>query len=102
MPSYIDCQNCDTYDTNKSARDAELAKLRETNCKTCPSDGSQIDNSAIIQKRIQNKVRISSSLYTMKLGASNPDDDVGKKPIKKNDSYARYLAKKKSGCLCKA
>ena len=83
MPSYIDCQNCSTYDNNKAAREAELAKLRETNCKTCPSDGSQIDNIVIIQKRIQNKVRISSSLYTMKLGASNLDSDVGKKPIKK-------------------
>ena len=100
MPSYIDCKDCSTYDNNKAAREAELAKLRETNCKTCPSDGSQIDNSAIIQKRIQNKVRISSSLYIMKLGTSNLDSDVGKKPIKKNDSYARYLAKKKSGCLC--
>lgn len=100
MPSYIDCQNCSTYNTNKTAREEELVKLRETNCKTCPSDGSQIDNTAIIEKRIQNKVRISSSLYTMKLGASIPDSDVGKKPIKKNDSYARYLAKRKYGCLC--
>ena len=65
------------------------------NCKSCPSD-----NSAIIKKRIQNKVRISSSFYTMKLGASNSDSDVGKNPIKKNDSYARYLDKKKSKCVC--
>lgn len=95
MPSYIDCQNCDTYRNNENTRTQELAKLRKSNCNSCPSD-----NSAIIQKRIQNKVRISSSLYTMKLGARNPDSDVGKKPIKKHDSYARYLDKKKSKCVC--
>ena len=89
MPSYIDCQNCNTYIT------PDLTKLRKSNCKSCTSD-----NSAITQKRIKNKVSISSSLYTMKLGASNSDSDVGKKPIKKNDSYARYLDKKKSKCVC--
>lgn len=87
MPSYIDCRECNPVNITPPTE--------KSNCKSCPSD-----NSAIIKKRIQNKVRISSSLYTMNLGASNPDRDVGKKSIKKNDSYARYLAKKKNKCVC--
>lgn len=55
------------------------------------------------QRIIQGTVRATASEYLMNkmsitaYGLNASQLDTGSKPIKKNDSYARYLAKKKGG-----
>ena len=57
------------------------------------------------QRIIQGTVRATASEYLMNkmsitaYGLNASQVDTGSKPIKKNDSYARYLAKKKGGCV---
>lgn len=66
-----------------------------SSCKTCANQTSLIETqSEITQKRIQNQVRVSSSMYTMTFAALNSkinNDNVGKK----HDSYQRRLNKLK-------
>lgn len=98
MPSYIDCKNCDE-EPHQELKE-KLEKLRESNCKTCPG-ATQDVKKEYIDNLVQNKVRIPSSLYTMNLAVkhSNTSDKINK-GIKKHDSYARYLAKRKRNCVC--
>tara|TARA_B100001142_G_C14241665_1_gene619660 strand:+ start:894 stop:1142 length:249 start_codon:yes stop_codon:yes gene_type:complete len=55
----------------------------------------------ILDKRIWGKVRMQSSLHILSLTtkvincSNNKEEGVGKK----HGSYARYLAKRKSGCF---
>ena len=57
------------------------------------------------QRIIQGTVRVSASEYLMNKmnitahGLNASQLDTGSKPITKNDSYARYLARKKGGCV---
>ena len=66
-----------------------------SSCKTCENQSSIIETqSEIIQKRIQNQVRVPSSMYTMNFAALNSvinNNNVGKK----HDSYQRRLNKLK-------
>jgi hypothetical protein len=66
-----------------------------SSCKTCDNQSSIIETqSEITQKRIQNQVRVPSSMYTMNFAALNSvinNNNVGKK----HDSYQRRLNKLK-------
>ena len=66
-----------------------------SSCKTCDNQTSIIETQSVItQKRIQNQVRIPSSMYTMNFAALNTvinNNNVGKK----HDSYQRRLNKLK-------
>ena len=62
-----------------------------SSCKTCDTQSSIIETqSEITQKKVQNQVRVPSSLYTMQLGALNNsvnNENVGVK----HGSYERRL-----------
>ena len=66
--------------------------------------GTDQDSQDARQRIIQGTVRVSASEYLMNkmnitaYGSNGSQLDTGSKPITKNDSYARYLAKKK-GCV---
>tara|TARA_B100001287_G_C22608580_1_gene493997 strand:+ start:119 stop:427 length:309 start_codon:yes stop_codon:yes gene_type:complete len=66
-----------------------------SSCKTCDTQGSIIETqSEITQRKMQNQVRVHSSLYTMQLGALNNrvnNENVGVK----HGSYERRLQKLK-------
>ena len=88
--------DCCCYDLSRSV----------VGCRTCPN--SVIENGGlksvyheITQKRIQNQVRAPASLFTMNLGAVTVGKQYTEAPSNKgvgvkHDSYARYLAKKKT------
>ncbi len=65
--------------------------------------GSDQNSQDARQRIIQGTVRVSASEYLMNkmnitaYGTDASKLDTGAQPIKKNDSYARYLAKKKGG-----
>jgi len=65
--------------------------------------GSDQNSQDARQRLIQGTVRVSASEYLMNkmnitaYGTDASKLDTGVQPIKKNDSYARYLARKKGG-----
>ena len=67
--------------------------------------GTDQDSQDARQRIIQGTVRVSASEDLMNnmnitaYGSNGSQLDTGSKPITKNDSYARYLAKKKGGCV---
>uniref|UniRef100_A0A6C0BUH3 Uncharacterized protein n=1 Tax=viral metagenome TaxID=1070528 RepID=A0A6C0BUH3_9ZZZZ len=66
-------------------------------CLACPNGTTSSFNETQTNRVINGQVRVASSLYTTNLAAVScvSPNPVNKKFITKNDSYARFLSKKK-------
>lgn len=102
----IDCSGSKNYTSGWGGCDCCCYDLSRSvvGCRTCVSDASgglKPIYREITQKRIQNQVRAPASLFTMNLGAVTVGKQYTEAPSNKgvgvkHDSYARYLAKKKT------